>query len=140
MLGFLASIFKPASEVAQKYIEGKHKIEGARIDFEVAKFAAKAKSLEGEYERAHSLDELASQERREGWKDEILFATILAPLWVTIAEAMGLVDVGTSKNMFAALQSMPVEYQILVGLLFVAVFGFRSLLRLYLKTKMGKKD
>ena len=129
MLTFLTSLIAPVSKVASQYVEGKQKIEGARIDFEVAKFAARARRLDTEQGQNYDLDKLAVKEAAKTCWDELICLLPLSYLAYSLLWGIYGFDAGWRSPM--EVSSGLGEHghyflMILIGLVYIRYLGFRG--------------
>ena len=130
MIGqLLASVVAPVSDVAKQYIAGKNKIAGAKVDFEVAKFAARAKRLDTEQGQNYDLDKLAVKEAAKTCWDE---AICLLPLsYLAYSLIWGVYGYANGWRSPMEVSSGLGEHghyflMVLIGLVYIRYLGFRG--------------
>ena len=148
IFGLIGSIVKPVTKVFQTdaktkqiKVEGKHKIEQAKIDLEVAKLTAQSKKEARQYEGDMSYDMQVLKNRRETIADEvIIFGFCLILLLTFVPATQGAMGIG-----WKALDGAPWWFEFgIVGIL-VSTLGLKDVLRMFMgaaKNKFGgtKKD
>jgi hypothetical protein len=111
MWGMLTAVFSPLGQVVSTWIEGKTKIQEAKIEREV-----KALTSEADW------DAVQAEASKSSWKDEWLTILISIPLIMAFVPGMeGVLETG-----FALLDKCPDWYQYLVGVVFAASFGIKK--------------
>jgi len=118
--------FTTRQEIKAKRAERLDRIDEARTTASIQRIS------EGD-RAASDLDEYFV--RTNGWKDDISFYLFLMPALLAFhPEAVPHVNAG-----FAALTEMPEWYQVTLGLMLIAVWGYRRMLRPLLEVVLKKK-
>lgn len=131
IFGFIAALFRPATELGRTYIEGKNRIKAAKIDASVAKWLSKAAAYENDAQRTHGWELEALRQAQYSWKDEmwsVILATIL--LYPLI---MGALSIFTNDPTYTvaleaswkAYKDMPIFFQALFPFVILASMGIR---------------
>lgn len=106
-----ATILAPAWGVISTWLQGRQKVQEAKIEREV-----KALTHEANW------DAVQAEASKSSWKDEWLTILISIPLVLAFVPGMdGYLDKG-----FAILEKCPDWYQYLVGVVFAASFGIKK--------------
>jgi hypothetical protein len=131
--------------IGEKYIDGKNKIKEKKQELELAKVEAHIAKEKAKIENAHevalveqtetfNLDKAAVKAMEKDWKDDafaifgffILFGAFIPPMVPHIQAGLYVLD------------GMPEYIKWGLGLMFIHVFGFRNLLRMFLKKKLNR--
>lgn len=131
MLGWIAALFKPASELGKAYIDGKNRIQQAKIEAKVAKWVAVAAAHEADANRTHTWEMEALRQSQYSWKDE-MWSVVLAVLLLS-PMLMGIIGVFTENiawgqavdTMWKVYGEMPIALQVLYPAAILASFGIR---------------
>lgn len=131
ILGFFASIFKPASDIGKAYLDNRARVEEAKLATQLAKWSAKAQAYENEAQRTHSWEMEALRQTQYSWKDEfwtiilagiLLYPIIMGALSVIFANPMYVTALEASWKAF---REMPMIFQILFPFVILAAIGIR---------------
>lgn len=107
----IGGIVTAVSSLVGGWVQGKQKIKQAKIEREV-----KALSHESDW------DKVQADASKNSWKDEWLTILVSIPLILAfIPDMVQYVDAG-----FKVLEQMPEWYQYLLGVVFAASFGIKS--------------
>lgn len=112
MWGAITAIFSPLGNVISTWLEGRQKVQEAKIEREV-----KALTHEANW------DLVQAEAAKGSWKDEWLTLLVSVPLIMAFIPGTH----ETLTNGFAVLESCPEWYQILVGVVFAASFGIKKI-------------
>jgi len=129
--GWIASLVKPASDIGKAYVEGKQKIQQAKIYAELAKWVAKAQSYENDAERTHNWEIEALKMSQYSWKDElwtiVLALLLVAPMGLAVAGVFtgSVVYTDAIIAMWNAYAGMPIVLQGLYPVAILASMGIR---------------
>lgn len=111
MWGMLTAVFSPLGQVVSTWIEGRNKVQEAKIEREV-----KALTHEANW------DIVQAEASKDSWKDEWL--TILISIPMVLAFVPGMSEY--LRQGFNVLEDCPDWYQYLVGVVFAASFGIKK--------------
>lgn len=129
--GFIAALFKPASELGKQYIEGKYRIQEAKINAAVAKYATQASAYENDANRTHNWEMEALRQSQFSWKDEFWTVVLAFLLLLPMVAAVAGVYAGNAeyqvaiKAAWSTYSEMPFTFQILYPFAILASFGIR---------------
>lgn len=107
----ISAIFSPLGNVVSTWLEGKQKVQEAKIDREV-----KALTNEANW------DAIQAEASKSSWKDEWLTILVSIPLVMAFVPGMD----GILERGFQLLEECPDWYQYLVGVVFAASFGIKK--------------
>lgn len=130
-LSLFSGIANAASNAYGKYREGKDRINLAKIEAKVAKWAAKAQAYENDAQRTHSWEIEALRQSQYSWKDE--FWTLVLGLLLLAPMVLAIIGTATGNPKFkemidaawAAYASMPYVLQGLYPAVILASMGIR---------------
>ena len=131
--------------IGKSFVEGREKRKQAKLELELvrvqaqiekekAKIANAAELAVVEQMETFNLDKAAVKHMEKDWKDDafaVFFFFILFGSFIPGAQP-------TIENGLSLLTTLPTFVQYGLGLMFVHVFGFRNLLRMFLKNKQDK--
>ena len=152
MLGqIFASMIAPVSDVAKTYLKNKNRLDKAVVDSKIQLIKMKFQAKDNELSRAHDLDSRAAEERKESKKDEWITGAILAPIYFGLlmillsvffdgfkGKEMLMVEFMSRILTFEIGDQHINTYPIFFALLFIAVFGFRGLIRKFFDVLKAK--
>lgn len=131
ILGFLAALFKPASDIGAAYLDGKRRIQEARINAAIAKFTAQAAAYENDAQRTHTWEMEALKQSQFSWKDEFWTVILAVLLLLPMGAAVVGVYIGNDEYQVAikaaweTYDKMPLVFQGIYPLAILASFGIR---------------
>lgn len=111
MWGMLATVFAPLGQVVSTWLEGRNRVQEAKIEREV-----KALTNEADWDRVQA------EASKSSWKDEWLTILVSVPLVLAFVPGME----GVLESGFTLLDKCPDWYQYLVGVVFAASFGIKK--------------
>ena len=124
LLGFISALFQPASELGKQYIEGKYRIQEAKISAEVAKYTTQATAYENEAVRTHDWEMVAIEQMKYSWKDE--FWTIIFGAILVIPMVAAVAGYGEEMQIaWDAYKDMPLVFQFIIPAMALASVGIR---------------
>jgi len=129
--GWFSSILKPASDLGKSYIEGRNRIQQAKIDAITAKWMAKAASYEADANQTHSWEIEALKMSQHSWKDEfwtaVLGILLLAPMLLAVIGVFTQDKTYTEAidAIWRAYEGMPLVLQSLYPAVILASMGIR---------------
>ena len=116
-------------DIGAEWLQGRQEIGKARVSATVEDLKAKARISQTITERTFDLDMLAMKEASKSWWDEALCVMALYPMIRTGWETE------TIPELWVNISAMPLEYQILVMMIFVRYLGLRTELRMWLQSR-----
>lgn len=136
--------FSKGQEIKQEITQAKNALELAKINSQVKILEAetnhKIKSENIEQQETFNLDKQAVDNMKEDWKDDIFAVFFFTVLFGTLIVALAFPTyLGHWIAGLHSLGEIPMILQVGIGLMFVHVYGFRNLLRMYLKGKYKLK-
>lgn len=111
MWAAIGAIFSPLGQVVGTWLEGRQKVQEAKIEREV-----KALTHEANW------DAIQAEASKSSWKDEWLTILISIPLVLAFVPGMDSI----LERGFDLLEKCPDWYQYLVGVVFAASFGIKK--------------
>ena len=147
MIGqILAGVVAPVSDVAKQYLANKNEETKAKTGYKVAVFQAKAELAKEELQQSFSLDRLSLKQMAKTWWDEAICLIPLGILGYAIFYALfkGVYpELVPPQEIYSALKAMPVELQILIGVIYMRYLGLQGfalkMMAMYREMKMGSK-
>ena len=148
MIG-LSALISPLVSGVTNYFTNRQTIKAKKQErddiVEDAKVQAKIAMLSNEQTHDIDLDLISVKER--GWKDDVITYALLSPILILMFNPICAlwfgydpeVINGAMKEGFKALEEMPSYMYAGLGIVFADVFGLRSMLKDFFKSKFGNK-
>jgi len=148
MIG-LSALISPLVSGVTNYFTNRQTIKAKKQErddiVEDAKVQAKIAMLSNEQTHDIDLDLISVKER--GWKDDVITYVLLSPVIITMFNPICAIWFGYNpdvvnnaiKDGFTALEEMPQWMYVGLGVVFADVFGLRSMLKDFAKSKFGNK-
>ena len=146
LIGSVIGIFSKKSEAKNRL---KQVLLDGKIRMEEAKINSKIKRIETDSDSDNEMDRMTIENMRNSWKDEFLIITFLFPVFIILCVSPFIVAYHSGKwidlisyfqDSINVLDTFPDWYKWAIGLIFVAVLGFRRLLTKITNRKLNLKN